>query len=128
MYRAFNLTPCNWSKFSPDVGAKLNEANNSRVKKALQDFIENKKVDGTKMRNHWFPQLDADVFISHSHSDQIDAVKLAGYLKQTFGLTSFIDSLVWDYADDLLKQIDNEFCLNEGKETYSYEKRNGSTS
>ncbi|MGB8368021.1 MAG: hypothetical protein ACLPYZ_01685 [Limisphaerales bacterium] len=109
-------------------GTVLNESNSNIVEEALKDFLDNGKIDGSKMRDHWFPEIKADVFISHSHRDQTDAKKLAGYLERNFGLNSFIDSCVWGYADDLLKQIDNQYCLNVGRETYSYEKRNGSTS
>jgi hypothetical protein len=128
MFRAFNLAACNWDGTSIEEGAKSNESNRNIVEKTLMEFLNNRKIDGTKMRDHWFPTIHADVFISHSHRDKTDAEKLASFLKQKFGLSSFIDSCVWRYADDLLKQIDNQYCVNPGGETYSYEKRNGSTS
>jgi hypothetical protein len=128
MFRAFNLTNCSWSEISADEGTTLNESHRRIVKAALQQFVANGKLDGTKMRSHWFPEIRADVFISHSHRDVTDATKLAGYLKRNFGLDSFIDSCVWGCADDLLKQIDDQYCLNAERETYSYYKRNGSTS
>ena len=52
----------------------------------------------------------------------------AAWLFVSFGIRSFIDSSVWGNADQLLKQIDDAHCLNLGGETYSYEKRNKSTS
>src|SRR5690606_35011062 len=76
----------------------------------------------------WFPQIDADIFISHSHSDEKMAILLAGWLKETLGVYVFIDSCIWGYSNDLLRQIDNKHCLNPSGETYSYEKRNNSTS
>ena len=54
------------------------------------------------------------------HASNKNAVKVA--------LESFIDSCVWGHVDELLKAIDNKYCLNAGGETYSYEKRNRSTS
>ena len=36
--------------------------------------------------------------------------QLAGYLKHTYGIECFIDSCVWGYANDLLKEIDNRYC------------------
>jgi hypothetical protein len=128
MFKAFNLIDCSWKDYTNTAGATLNETNTKVVEKALKDFLENGKIDGTKMRDHWFPEIKAEVFISHSHSDKTDAIKLAGFLAKNFGLNSFIDSCVWGYADDLLKQIDDQYCLNVARETYSYEKRNGSTS
>ena len=81
------------------------------------------------MREHWFPQIKADVFISHSHGDQADAVKLAGYLKSKCQVNSFIDSCVWGYSADLLRQIDEKYCWTDDKKhLFSYELRNCSTS
>jgi hypothetical protein len=53
---------------------------------------------------------------------------LAGWLHDKFGITTFIDSCIWGYSNDLLKQIDNKHCLNQSGNTYSYNKRNNSTS
>lgn len=77
--------------------------------------------------DEWFPKIDADVFISHSSKDAGVAKSLANWLKLNHRLTSFIDSEIWGHSDELLKELDNEYCLNHGGETYSYEKRNGST-
>ena len=62
------------------------------------------------MQANWFPQIKADIFISHSHKDEDLALALAGWLKVSFGLTAFIDSCVWGYANDLLKMIDYKYC------------------
>jgi hypothetical protein len=45
-------------------------------------------------------------------------------------LKAFVDSNVWGFADDLLRKIDDKYCVNNGSErkSYSYEKRNYSTS
>jgi hypothetical protein len=56
----------------------------------------------------WFPYINADIFISHSHKDYNDVVCLAGWLEEKFGLTAFVDSSVWGYSDRLLKLIDGE--------------------
>lgn len=44
----------------------------------------------------------------------------------------FIDSCVWGYSDDLLRQIDNEYCVSKTNpdgsiDSYNYQKRNQST-
>ena len=72
---------------------------------------ENDKIDGTKMQENWFPKVDADIFISHSHKDENLAKGLAGWLYKEFGLEAFIDSCVWGYANDLLLEIDKKYCL-----------------
>ena len=76
----------------------------------------------------WFPQIKSQIFISHSHADERKVITLAGYLYDKFGLKSFIDSCIWHYSIDLLKEIDNRFCGNGRSGSYSYEKRNYSTS
>ncbi len=128
MWRAFNLIDCNWKNIPHSSGAAIYERNNKIVETAIDSFISNGIVDGTKLSAHWFPKITADVFISHSHNDQEDAIKCAGWLKDHFGLDSFIDSCVWGFADDLLKVIDDKHCKNLGEDTYSYSKRNRSTS
>lgn len=125
MYRALQTT-CLFPS-SAEHGRLSNEANKKVVKDALERFLKDGKIDGSAMRDNWFPQISTNVFISHSHSDEEKALKLASWL-QEFGLTSFVDSAVWGYGDELLKQIDNAYCLNPDGDTYSYEKRNGSTS
>lgn len=128
MYRAFNLTGHPWGGINRDRGDAIFNKARATVKHSLESFLDGHIVDGTKLTKNWFPTIPADVFISHSHKDEEDAIKCAGWLKGEFGLEPFIDSCVWGYADNLLKLIDNKYCLNPGGETYSYEKRNGSTS
>lgn len=99
------------------------------VQRNIQSFTnKDGTIDGSKMSADWFPVFDADVFISHSHKDEETAFALAGWLSEHFGLTAFVDSGIWGFSAELLKIIDNAYCLNPGGETYSYEKRNHSTS
>ena len=103
-----------------------------RFKKNIEENLSAfRKADGTlngrKLTSEWFPLINADVFISHSHKDINTALLLSGFLYKKQNLLCFIDSCVWGYADVLLKSIDNEYCRkNNG--SYSYEKRNFSTS
>lgn len=95
---------------------------------ALNRFIfDNGKIDGTTLKDHWFSIIKADVFLSHSHKDEDEVIAFAGWLYNTFGLTSFIDSCSWGYCDDLLRQIDNEYCHDDESNTYNYKQRNYST-
>jgi hypothetical protein len=100
------------------------------VKNTLDEFFtKDGYLNAEKMQENWFPSLDADIFISHSHRDEELAISLAGWLNEKLNIKSvFIDSCVWGYANDLLKSIDNEYCKNKFSETYDYEKRNISTS
>ena len=83
---------------------------------------------GKEIEADCFPEINADVFISHSHNDEDYAQRVASWLNSQFGLLPFIDSFVWKSADRLLKIIDDKYCLNDNGKTYSYEARNLSTS
>jgi hypothetical protein len=129
MYRGFNLTLDFEKDFFYQKGRDLNAVNKLAVKRTLDSFISpDGSINGSKMQSNWFPLIDADIFISHSHRDEKMAITLAGWLNENFGISTFIDSCIWGYSNDLLRQIDNKHCLNPSGETYSYEKRNNSTS
>ncbi|MDH7912078.1 hypothetical protein [Winogradskyella sp. SYSU M77433] len=85
-------------------------------------------IDGSATQEDWFPQINCDIFLSHSHLDIDRAKKLAGWFKNKFNLDVFIDHNVWGYINELLKLIDDDFCYDKNKKTYSYEKRNVTTS
>ncbi|SCJ49400.1 Uncharacterised protein [uncultured Clostridium sp.] len=131
MHRGFNLNIDN-SFFSSDDyerGKKSYGKIKKDVKYNLRKYMyEDSSLDGNKIADEWFPNIKADVFISHSHTDERLAIKLAGWLEENFNLKCFIDSCVWGYADDLLFNIDNDFCFDPEKGTYRYEDRNYSTS
>ena len=135
MYRGFNLLLENnffregdFEAFKKVVSKSLLRQKTS-VKEKINSFVRNDgSLDGSMMQANWFPQIEADIFISHSHKDEDLALALAGWLKVSFGLTAFIDSCVWGYANKLLKMIDNEYCYQKKTNTYNYQKRNYSTS
>lgn len=52
------------------------------------------------------PQLkDAQVFLSHSHADKNKALKVKNYLESETNHRVFIDSLFWDYKDNVLNEL-----------------------
>ncbi|WQV91946.1 TIR domain protein [Helicobacter pylori] len=53
------------------------------------------------------PQLkNTQVFLSHSHADKNKALKVKGYLEEDLDAECvFIDSLFWDYKDDVLNKL-----------------------
>ncbi|WRB95869.1 toll/interleukin-1 receptor domain-containing protein [Helicobacter pylori] len=57
--------------------------------------------------NPFKPQLkNAQVFLSHSHADKNEALKVKGYLEEDLDAECvFIDSLFWDYKDDVLNKL-----------------------
>ncbi|WRC78445.1 toll/interleukin-1 receptor domain-containing protein [Helicobacter pylori] len=55
------------------------------------------------------PQLkSAQVFLSHSHADKNKALEIKNYLesKTNHRVRVFIDSLFWDYKDDVLNELE----------------------
>ncbi|GAA9417933.1 toll/interleukin-1 receptor domain-containing protein [Helicobacter pylori] len=52
------------------------------------------------------PQLkDAQVFLSHSHADKNKALKVKNYLESETNRRVFIDSLFWDYKNNVLNKL-----------------------
>lgn len=134
MFAAFNLITDEEDyliKNYYDSGKKMY----GNLKKTVQDQLdkyvgENGSLDGTKIQGDWFPEIKADIFISHSHKDEKLAISLAGLFYNWFGLNTFIDSCVWGYSNDLLKKLDDIYSLlpEDSSAKYDYDKRNYSTS
>ena len=123
MYAGFNLT------FSEDFFRRISNQPSERYHhyarigrgtlqripdQKLDDYINrffnnNTILDANRIQGDWFPYIDADVFISHSHNDKHLAEALAGLLYEDLGLKVFIDSDVWGYADDLLEQMNSKY-------------------
>ncbi|MFP6025618.1 TIR domain protein [Helicobacter pylori] len=56
--------------------------------------------------NPFKPQLkNAQVFLSHSHADRNKALEVKGYLESQTKRKVFIDSLFWDYKDNVLNEL-----------------------
>lgn len=103
-------------------------------KKKIRATIEKYKtvegdLDVEKIVKDWFQSFEADIFISHSHRDEQQALAFAGWLYDRFRIKAFVDSAIWNYSDELLRLIDDKYCVlkKEPDKTYSYEQRNIST-
>jgi hypothetical protein len=128
VFRGFNLdVPEVLLEKYVAVGAELKAANQRIVADKIESFQdENKHLIASAMTAEWFPEIKAQVFISHAHKDSQIAKGLAGFLYNC-GISSFIDSTAWGYSDDLLGLIDGAFCRNRFNNNYNYQKRNRST-
>lgn len=128
MYSRFQL---NYKALNPDhykLGLELFTQQKLNTQKTLDKYLSiDGTIDGSDLQDNWFPQVKADIFLSHSHADQDLAISLAGMLSK-LNLNVFIDSTIWGYSDELLQEIDNEYCLNNDGKTYNYKTRNKSTS
>lgn len=109
-------------------GKGIFSKNQKDVHNTLEEYLLNDEIiDGDAISQDWFPNINSNIFISHSHLDEEYVIAFAGWLKKNFNLNAFIDSCVWGYSNELLKQIDERYCKNHDA-TYNYEKRNISTS
>ena len=130
MHRGFKVIAKSesWDEKYLDVGKEVRLRQVSRVKRKLSEHVGlNGRLSADDIAKQWFPLVKADVFISHSHRDINYALKLSGWLKVEFGIEAFVDSVVWQDADKMLRDLDDEWCrLPNGN--YQYDKRNGSTS
>ncbi|MGR7480545.1 hypothetical protein ACU60U_08645 [Klebsiella aerogenes] len=111
-----------------DADIESYKARNKNIAIRLEEYLMNGNnlLDASKIQQNVFPEVEVDVFISHSHNDKEQAIQIALSL-EAIGLKPFVDSCVWGYADELLKKIDGEFCIPTGWEHYSYELRNRTT-
>ncbi len=90
-----------------------------KIAKKIYKLIEGTKhsnddiiLNHNKIKEAFFspfePQLkDAKVFLSHSHADKNKALKVKSYLESETNHRVFIDSLFWDYKNNVLKEIKN---------------------
>lgn len=133
MFAGFNLLieDVTFSEYGK-IGEAIFEENKMSIKESLDKYFNaSGSLNGTALQEDWFPQLEFDIFLSHSHKDEQKAKNLAGWIYKKFGLKVFIDSCVWSYSLDLQKIIDDLFCQTQPKQTpvmYSYEKVMYSTS
>lgn len=113
------------------IGKKQYDSQKKSIQQSLDAYLApNGSLKASEIEGDWFPTIKADVFLSHSHKDEKQVIAFAGYLNK-LGISSFVDSCVWGYANDLLKQIDKKYCVqstsSSGRITYDYDKRNYST-
>ena len=78
MYKGYKLGISDTSKIFSNkfYGYKVMGENKKihkkdEILKELEEFLNKDKteIDGEKLQKEWFKQLDADIFISHSHKD-----------------------------------------------------------
>ncbi len=78
--------------------------------KNAQDSNDDVILNHNKIKKAFFspfkPQLkSAQVFLSHSHADKNKALKVKNYLESRTKHKVFVDSLFWDYKDNVLNEL-----------------------
>ena len=118
MFVGFNIrdiSSCLVEKYY-ETGQKIFEDNKSSISSLEKYEIEQDSLNADDIMNDWFPQVDAHVFLSHSHKDKKLAQSFAGWLKEYAGINAFIDSCVWGYCDDLIKIFDEKYNASKDEE------------
>ncbi|GAA8330578.1 toll/interleukin-1 receptor domain-containing protein [Helicobacter pylori] len=108
----------NQSILKPSARPFNNQAHQvNEVAKKIYKLIEGTKhpndgiiLNHSEIKEAFFspfePQLkDAQVFLSHSHADKNKALKVKNYLESETNHRVFIDSLFWDYKDNVLNKL-----------------------
>ncbi|WRA87969.1 toll/interleukin-1 receptor domain-containing protein [Helicobacter pylori] len=66
------------------------------------------------------PQLkNAQVFLSHSHADRNKALEVKNYLESQTKRKVFVDSLFWDYKDDVLNELAKHDDISKIKDAFT---------
>lgn len=132
MFSKFKLNDIAYSDFEKyeSEGKEYYEKTKTDIQNSQKEFIgKDGVVDGSGLQESWFSTKQKfDVFLSHSHTDEKLAISLAGFLKRELNLNTFIDSCLWGYSNDLLREIDEKYCRHSNGTSFDYDKRNYSTS
>lgn len=109
MYVGFEIE--NYQTTNPSSGLSVNryiQAARSRIADLalfiIGSYNQRIVLDAEALSKKIFPEADYDVFLSHSHADQHNAVDLALALGK-HGLKVFVDSTVWGFFGDLVTKI-----------------------
>ncbi|MFP6311870.1 TIR domain protein [Helicobacter pylori] len=108
----------NQSILKPSTRCSNNQAHQiNEAAEKIHELIQNAKHsnDGIVLKRNeikeaffspFKPQLkNAQVFLSHSHADRNKALEVKDYLESQTKRKVFIDSLFWDYKDDVLNKL-----------------------
>ncbi|GAA7735171.1 toll/interleukin-1 receptor domain-containing protein [Helicobacter pylori] len=84
------------------------------------DIVLNRNEIKEAFFNPFKPQLKiAQVFLSHSHADRNKALEVKNYLENQTKRKVFIDSLFWDYKDDVLNKLAKHDDISKIKDAFT---------
>lgn len=114
-----------------EIGEKHLNDQIYKYKKDLKQYVNNGIINGSELQNDIFPNIDANIFISHSRKDKDLANALAGWINKEFRLKVFIDSNVWGYSQELLEDINSVYSNkrenDNGGYTYNHQDCNNAS-
>lgn len=109
-------------------GEEIMKTKKSNIKKNLEEYINQQGyINMSSISEDWFPSVECDIFLSHSHRDSNLVKGLVGFFHKLFNIDVFVDSYIWGYCNDLLRELDEKYC-RKGDLSFDYDKRNYSTS
>lgn len=130
MYKGFNLEMdrC-FLPLSDFIAYKIKRKKQS-PKLDFTSILKKGTLDGNEIIKDWFPnEIKYHIFLSHSHKDEELALEIAYILEERHNLKVFVDSDIWGNSLDLLKRINDKYCIAEKDKTlYDYDKCNYSAS
>lgn len=102
MYKSIQVEDFDFSIFSdvsPSDVKKYKERNKNRLIK-IQDYLLDSKntLSVEKIYEKLFVDIKPDIFLSHSHADKDDVIRLAILIEEELNLSVFIDSCIWGDA------------------------------
>ena len=104
------------------IGEEHLGAQGEGIENALSEYINNNIVDGSKIQKDWFPEVEADIFLSHSSADKELVNAIAGWLNDNFNLKCFVDSNIWCYAGNISEMLNSNYSnkRSDGNGGYLY--------
>ena len=104
------------------IGEKHLKEQTKKIKYGLEKYVKDDIINGSKVQSDWFPEVQADIFLSHSHADEELVNAIAGWLNDNFNLKCFVDSNVWNYAGDLCEALNAKYSnkRSDGNGGYLY--------
>lgn len=106
-----------------EIGKEYLNDYKASVRSSLKGLLKADAINGDELQNAWFPEGvfkdEPFLFLSHSHRDEPLAIALAGFLRQHFQINCFVDSCIWNYADDLIAMLNSKAGLS-AKDSFGY--------
>lgn len=104
-----------------DKYTKIGKTLYNDYQKDMKDIILNStlssgNIDAAIIEEMMFPKVETDIFLSHSHDDLDLAYAIAGFMKQEYNQTVFIDSAYWGSVYNLSQALSNKYSKTNSRD------------